>query len=208
MKISVSFTLLLLLGTVPPCESTDYQKTFPQDIYAALRELTASLVQLKADVRLLLTQEQAAQLKIEVDNWNQQLQVRQIAFSASLVDKSESFVGPSAMDTTLIFTYVPTNIGNAYNSTTGVFTAPVRGAYHFEWSVGANGGTSGAVLVKNSANVFLAYEQAAGFMSSSKAVALLLEVGDVVFVRVFVNTRAYDNLNHHTTFSGHLLFPM
>ncbi|KAF1378063.1 hypothetical protein PFLUV_G00185690 [Perca fluviatilis] len=190
MKISVSFTLLLLLGTVPPCESTDYQKTFPQDIYAALRELTASLVQLKADVRLLLTQ------------------VRQIAFSASLVDKSESFVGPSAMDTTLIFTYVPTNIGNAYNSTTGVFTAPVRGAYHFEWSVGANGGTSGAVLVKNSANVFLAYEQAAGFMSSSKAVALLLEVGDVVFVRVFVNTRAYDNLNHHTTFSGHLLFPM
>ncbi|TDH05319.1 hypothetical protein EPR50_G00143570 [Perca flavescens] len=190
MKISVRFTLLLLLGSVPPSESTDYQQTFPQDIYAVLRETTASLVQLKADMRLLLTQ------------------VRQVAFSASLVNTSYSVVGPSATDITLIFKFVVTNIGNAYNSTTGVFTAPVRGAYNFEWTVGANGGTSGAVLVKNSANVFLAYEQVAGFMSSSKAVALFLEVGDVVFVRVFVNSVVFDNLNHHTTFSGHLLFPM
>ncbi|XP_028450425.1 complement C1q-like protein 4 [Perca flavescens] len=134
--------------------------------------------------------------------------VRQVAFSASLVNTSYSVVGPSATDITLIFKFVVTNIGNAYNSTTGVFTAPVRGAYNFEWTVGANGGTSGAVLVKNSANVFLAYEQVAGFMSSSKAVALFLEVGDVVFVRVFVNSVVFDNLNHHTTFSGHLLFPM
>ncbi|TDH05368.1 hypothetical protein EPR50_G00143460 [Perca flavescens] len=220
MKISVSFTLWLLLGTVPASESTESQPASPPDIYAALREITASLVQLKADMRLLQTQEQAAQLKTEVDKQKtevdelkQQQQVRQVAFSASLhAGAGKSNLGPLPTDTTLIYKHVLTNIGNAYNSNTGVFTAPVRGVYNFEWTVGANGDNShasGAVLVKNSENVLLAYEnQAAGFMSSSKGVTLLLEVGDVVFVRLWRDSVAYDNLNHHTTFRGHLLFPM
>uniref|UniRef100_A0A8D0CVP0 Cerebellin 10 n=1 Tax=Sander lucioperca TaxID=283035 RepID=A0A8D0CVP0_SANLU len=199
MKISLSFMLFLLLGAVSPSESTDYQKSFPQDIYAALREMTASLVQLKADMRFLQT---TGTVMI----------FRQVAFSASLLAGGESVVGPSSSKITLIYKHVITNIGNAYNSTTGMFTAPVRGVYHFEWTVAANGDNShasGAGLVKNSEHVFLAYEyQATGFMSSSKAVALLLEVGDVVFVRMFVNSVVFDNGNHHTTFSGHLLFPM
>ncbi|XP_035864674.1 complement C1q-like protein 4 isoform X1 [Sander lucioperca] len=214
MKISLSFMLFLLLGAVSPSESTDYQKSFPQDIYAVLREMTASLVQLKADMRFLQTQEQAAQQKTEVDKLKKQLQVRQVAFSASLVVADPKTTGPFPTDTTLIFKHVVTNIGNAYNSNTGMFTAPVRGVYHFEWSVAAKGDNShgsGAWLVKNTQNVFMAYEyEAYGFMSSSKAVALLLEVGDVVFVRLVAegSNVAYDDKSHHTTFSGHLLFPM
>uniref|UniRef100_A0A8D0DFE4 Complement C1q-like protein 4 n=1 Tax=Sander lucioperca TaxID=283035 RepID=A0A8D0DFE4_SANLU len=233
MKIFVSFTLWLLLGSVSANESTDCQQTFPQDIYAALREMTASLVQLKADMRLqtqeqvqqktevekLKTEleklnkqqlEQAAQQKTEVDKQKQQQIVQQVAFTASLVVAGETTLGPLASDTTLIYKHVTTNIGNAYNSNTGVFTAPVRGAYYFEWTVGALGDNSypsAAVLVKNSENVFMAFEQqAAGFMSSSKGVTLLLEVGDVVFVRL--HGVAFDDYNHHNTFSGFLLFPM
>lgn len=95
-----------------------------------------------------------------------------------------------------------------------MFTAPVRGVYNFEWSIGAYAdGSHGSAgwLVKNSENVFMAWEkQTSGFMSSSKAVALLLEVGDVVCVRLVANggNVAYDDGSHHTTFSGHLLFPM
>ncbi|KAK7144071.1 hypothetical protein R3I93_015047 [Phoxinus phoxinus] len=95
---------------------------------------------------------------------------------------------------------------------TGIFTAPVRGVYNFEWSVGAYAnGThgSGACLFKNSENVSMAWErQKDGFMSSSKAAALLLEVGDVVFVSLVRENLAYDDGSRYTTFSGHLLFPM
>ncbi|TDH05322.1 hypothetical protein EPR50_G00143630 [Perca flavescens] len=134
-----------------------------------------------------------------------------VAFSAALLPGGQTATtGPFSTVTTLIFKHVVTNIGNAYNPNTGLFTAPVRGAYNFEWTVGSwqDGEESGGWLVKNSEYVFLAYKRGAGFLSSSKAATLLLQVGDVVSVRLMVNTVVFDNGNHHTTFSGHLLFPM
>ncbi|KAF1378042.1 hypothetical protein PFLUV_G00185480 [Perca fluviatilis] len=173
--------------------------------------------QQKAEVDKLKTEvdkqkTEVDKLKTEVDKQKQQQLVRQVAFSASLSGGESVTFGPFSSDTTLIYKYVRTNIGNAYNPTTGVFTAPVRGAYHFEWKVGAHGDRSypaAAWLFKNSLRVFVAYEkQADGFMSSSNGVTLLLEVGDRVSVRLWVWCKVYDNGNHNTTFSGHLLFPM
>ncbi|XP_039670651.1 uncharacterized protein LOC120567741 isoform X2 [Perca fluviatilis] len=235
MKISVSFTLWLLLVSVSANESSECQHTYLQDIYAALREMTASLVQLKADMRFLQAQEQAAQLKTEVDKLKQQ-QLEQAAQLKTEVDKlkqdlkeqaaqlktevdkqkqqqlGESNIGPFRSDTPLIYKHVTTNIGNAYNPNTGVFTAPVRGAYNFEWWVGAFGDgshASAAVLVKNSEKISLAYErQNQHFGTGSSGVTLLLEVGDVVFLRLVANSLVYDNANHHNTFSGFLLFTM
>ncbi|XP_028452020.1 complement C1q-like protein 4 [Perca flavescens] len=203
------------------------------DIYVALREMAASLCQLKEDMAVLQREATGqAQLKAEVDKLKaevdkqksevdkqktevdklkQQLQARQVAFSASLVAGSKSgqecTTGPFPTNTLLIYKHVPTNIGNAYNPNSGVFTAPVRGAYHFEWWVTEDygGHAASAVLVKNSENVFMAWEKHG---SASNGVTLLLEVGDVVFVRLVANTVARDNDNHHTTFSGFLLFPM
>ncbi|XP_039633702.1 complement C1q-like protein 2 [Perca fluviatilis] len=205
MKISVSFLLLLLLGAVPASES---QPMFPSHINTVLIQMSAWLVQMKADMTTGL-----AQLKAEVNTLKQQLQVQEVAFSVALLAGSgTATTGPFPMDTTLVYKYIPTNIGNAYNPNTGFFTAPVRGAYNFEWSVGAFGDGShgsGAWLVKNSEKVFLAFEQQKdGFMSSSKGVTLLLEVGDIVYVLLVANNLAFDDYNHHTTFSGFLLFPM
>ncbi|XP_028450819.1 complement C1q tumor necrosis factor-related protein 3-like [Perca flavescens] len=246
MKISVSVTLLLLLGSVSTSEGVEIQPASTPDINAELRELTASLVQLKADMTTGQAQQKAeadrlkaevdkqktevdrlkqqlqgqAELKAEVDKQKtevdrlkQQQQVRQVAFSASLYAGDQSAtIGPFNTFTALIYKHVPTNIGNAYNPTTGMFTAPVRGAYHFEWTVYAHGDgshPSGAWLFKNTEKVFYAHEyQAAGKMSASNGATLLLEVGDSVSVRPMLFSKLFDDVDHYNTFSGHLLFPM
>ncbi|XP_059193435.1 collagen alpha-1(VIII) chain-like [Centropristis striata] len=182
MKVTESFLLLLLLAACPMLKSTSASESPPPNIYDALRELKEEIALLKGT---------------------------QVAFSVSLLPSGSETQGPFPVLTTLIFKHVLTNIGDGYNKHTGVFTAPVKGAYHFEWHVGAHGYTAGGLLVKNSTPIFLAYEkQTAHFGTASNSATVLLEVGDTVVVRLWPHTKVYDNWNHHTTFSGHLLFLM
>uniref|UniRef100_A0A8C6UCL1 C1q domain-containing protein n=1 Tax=Neogobius melanostomus TaxID=47308 RepID=A0A8C6UCL1_9GOBI len=137
--------------------------------------------------------------------------VGQVAFSASLLESGSGTLGPFNTHTTLVFKHVVSNIGNAYSPHTGIFTAPVRGAYHFEFYVMAHGGSQnlGVVLLKNGEHIFIAGErQTDGFGTAANGVTLLLEAGDVVSLRLYSNHIIFDNENHHSSFSGHLLFPM
>ncbi|CAI5642581.1 unnamed protein product [Oreochromis niloticus] len=216
MKIIMFFPLLLLVCSVSADQTeTAGQQSNTQDIHAALRELTASLAVQNERITVLQreNQEQAAKLesqRTETDQLKQQLQVKQVAFSASLLDQGEGYTGPFNTQSTLIFKYVVTNIGNAYNPHTGIFTAPVRGAYHFVWTILAHvDGVAGAVLFRNGEPIFLAYgNQGSGDVSGSHGASLLLEVGDQVSVRLWKDAKIYDNQNHHNTFSGHLIFTM
>ncbi|XP_073325544.1 complement C1q-like protein 2, partial [Pagrus major] len=164
---------------------------------------TAELISIKA--RTNVTENQVEALKRDGE-------VKQVAFSASLLASGSGTVGPFNTHTPLVFRHVVTNIGNAYNPNTGFFIAPVRGAYHFEFYIfgwGHASHPSAAALVKNGQHIFMAYEhQPSGGAKSSNGVTLLLEVGDVVFMRHWANTRIYDSESRHTTFSGHLLFTM
>uniref|UniRef100_A0A672FXN3 C1q domain-containing protein n=1 Tax=Salarias fasciatus TaxID=181472 RepID=A0A672FXN3_SALFA len=190
-----------LLQTEPkgeePARTLNNQQSCTPDIHAVLREMSATLAGLKYEIRDLQRENEGK---------------TKVAFSASLLASGSGHTGPFDTHTTLVFKYVLTNIGNAYNPDTGFFIAPVRGVYHFEIKSGAYGHPShgsATVLVKNDQNVFAAWEhQTSGTMSSSNGVILSLEVGDVVFVRLWHHTRVYDNEHNHSTFSGHLIFTM
>ena len=94
---------------------------------------------------------------------------------------------------------------------TGFFTAQVRGVYQFSFFLhgGGAGHGTGAVLVKNGQPVVIAWEhQPTHSVNPSNGASLLLEAGDVVYVKLWQNAWIYDSQNHHSTFSGHLLFTM
>ncbi|XP_061571763.1 complement C1q tumor necrosis factor-related protein 3-like [Cololabis saira] len=173
-------------------------------------EQAAKLAEQAAE--LLTIKSRANTTENHVNALTREGEVKRVAFSASLLTSGEATIGPFNTDINLIFRNVVTNVGNAYNPNTGFFTAPVRGTYHFEFYIGGHGHPShanAAVLVKNGDPVFAAYDhQTSGFANSANGVTLLLEVGDVVFLRLPQNTRIYDNQNHQNTFSGNLLFIM
>ncbi|XP_038577864.1 complement C1q-like protein 2 [Micropterus salmoides] len=162
----------------------ELQKTEVDKLKQQLQAQAAELISVKT--RSNITENQVEALKRDGE-------VKQVAFSASLLASGSGTVGPFNTFTPLVFRHVATNIGNAYNPNTGFFIAPVRGAYHFEFYIVAHGHAShpsGAVLVKNGQHVFIAYEhQPSHYGTSANGVTLLLEVGDVVFLRLWVNTR-------------------
>uniref|UniRef100_A0A3Q3KGB5 C1q domain-containing protein n=1 Tax=Monopterus albus TaxID=43700 RepID=A0A3Q3KGB5_MONAL len=206
MKITV-VSLLLLVCSVSSEETTTKEQ--PQDIGAVVRELTAWLVQKEVEISSLQRENQVTAEPVFSLNF---LSVQQVAFSASLSAQGALTLGPFGTPTILIFKHVVTNIGNAYNPNTGVFTVPVRGVYHFEWHIGVIAEPShgsDAVLIKNTVPTFNTYEyQMSGYGSSSQGVNLLLEPGDILFLRIWPGSKIYDNDVHQTTFSGHLLFTM
>ncbi|XP_048011403.1 uncharacterized protein LOC125245017 isoform X1 [Megalobrama amblycephala] len=203
------------------------------DIHAALRKLAATVTEQKGKIRELTTTvtEQKeniraleTQLRDEMNKKNEEIsnltlgQVelrkenrdREIAFSAGLRESGDGYIGPFTDEITLTYRNVITNIGNAYNPITGVFTAPLKGAYMFRISVFSHGPTaSAASIYKNGERVVIAYAlQPQRELNASNGVVLILEVGDVVYVRLWPNTRIFDNNNNHSTFSGYLLFPL
>ncbi|XP_050991792.1 cerebellin-2 isoform X6 [Labeo rohita] len=138
-----------------------------------------------------------------------------VAFSVSLLTSfGPKSVGPFHNGLhTLIYKYVFLNIGNAYDPNTGIFTAPVRGAYAFRVFSKAFGNPERAVtagLFKNDQHIISTHgHQSGGFISSSNGVSLLLGEGDKVKVNLYPGQWIFDNgEHHHSTFSGHLLFPM
>ncbi|KAL1277345.1 hypothetical protein QQF64_024018 [Cirrhinus molitorella] len=205
-----------------------------------LRELTATVTEQKAEIRALetrlreelnkktdeisaLTQSQVEELRKEnremsdftrsqVEELKKENRDRQIAFSTSLMESGSGHVGPFTTDITLIYKNIFTNIGNAYNPITGVFTAPLKGAYRFTISVFGFGNPTNPThisIMKNGKIAVMAYaHQNQGSVKASNGVVLILEVGDVVHVRLGTNSRIYDNHNNHVTFSGYLLFPL
>ncbi|XDV25714.1 hypothetical protein PO909_029584 [Leuciscus waleckii] len=197
-----------------------------------IRELTATVTEQKANIRALETRlrdemnkkndvileelnkknDEISNLTLgQVEELRKENRDREIAFSASLMQSGSGNIGPFTTDITLTYRNVFTNIGNAYNPVTGVFTAPLKGAYMFRISAyGGGGGTAATVSIfKNGERMVMVHDfQAQDRSNSSNGVVLILEVGDVVYVRLGSGTWIYDDQYNCSTFNGFLLFPL
>ncbi|XP_057690155.1 heavy metal-binding protein HIP-like [Corythoichthys intestinalis] len=192
---------LVLLAAVAQCGPTPP----PLGSRAELENFRAAVEELKAERRAMMLRLEKAEKEL-----NAVRDTPKVAFAASLGGNGAQKTTSGNRD--LIYRDVLTNVGGAYNADTGEFTAPIRGVYYVRFT--ANAPTDfpmSAVMYKNGGEIeLIAHEQPSGEGSdtASNGAALLLEKGDKLKMVLWHNTQIWDNSNHHSTFSGFLLFPL
>uniref|UniRef100_UPI003AAD8916 uncharacterized protein n=1 Tax=Centroberyx gerrardi TaxID=166262 RepID=UPI003AAD8916 len=180
-----------------------------KEVVALGEELTVTKTELQLQKSKVEAQEtqlstQTAKLSVLEDR------VRpKVAFSAAL---PEGYLGPFNSDTTLVYSIVLSNAGQAYNPTTGIFTAPVSGVYYFRFTAFEHR-TSNWVAVElyhNSRGLMYASDvnDGLGYVHVSNGMVLQLQKGDVVYMRLISPSGVYETTKCRNTFSGFLLFPM
>ncbi|XP_061750877.1 uncharacterized protein LOC133549461 isoform X2 [Nerophis ophidion] len=132
-----------------------------------------------------------------------------VAFAAALTDSGS--VGPFDQETTLIFSKVFTNVGQAYDVTSGVFTAPVGGVYAFSFTAADFlKGYMGVTLYRNQQPIVFSLDlnDHGGYASVANGVLLGLEAGDHVRLSLPASYRLYDDARNFSVFSGFMLFAL
>ncbi|XP_063047861.1 cerebellin-3-like [Engraulis encrasicolus] len=121
-------------------------------------------------------------------------------------------IGQYSYDMTLIHQKVLTNVGQAYSTNSGMFTAPVRGVYFFTFTTYCwlTDMDTGVKLMKNREEMLLVWErQDKGDNEdyATNSAVLSLEMYDEVYLQLPKNFKVHANMwsNIHT-FSGFLLY--
>ena len=126
------------------------------------------------------------------------------AFFATLVRHIEH----TSRFQTIVFDTVETNIGDAYNATSGIFTAPTDGVYVFSATILSVPGHSASILYyKNHKNeVGFSFEPPSDkSVSAAKTIILELTRGDKVVLKIADLDDAILG-NGYSTFTGFLLW--
>ncbi|XP_030294736.1 complement C1q-like protein 3 [Sparus aurata] len=133
-----------------------------------------------------------------------------VAFYAGLTNAGQ--LGPYNTDITLNYSKVFTNIGNAYNPSTGFFTAPVKGVYNLQFTVfGYYASNSGVYVYKNNQKIMLNWERNSNDLVPeyfTNSLVLELTAGDVIYLVLPSGNSIFDDVNNYSTFSGSLLFTL
>ncbi|XP_052073078.1 complement C1q-like protein 2 [Mytilus californianus] len=134
----------------------------------------------------------------------------QVAFYAKL---SASLHGLSPHQTIIFDALVTTTQTSLYDTTTGIFTAPVSGMYVISWTANVDHQESQATeLMINGRSKAWSFADTAGsedrdYGSASQTVVLQVNKGENVWVRTGTNGKGDVSGNDYSTFSAFLLFP-
>ncbi|XP_076112102.1 complement C1q-like protein 4 [Mytilus galloprovincialis] len=122
---------------------------------------------------------------------------KSIAFYATL-SKSLTISGSS----TVVFDKIFTNTGDAYDSKTGIFRAPVKGLYYFDCTFLSFGTQLHLILMKNNNRLTYGHSfsnRDAGSMSGT----LELEIGDKVFIQHYPKSQVLQD--DYSSFTGYMI---
>ncbi|KAL0969397.1 hypothetical protein UPYG_G00226930 [Umbra pygmaea] len=203
------FPLALLVLCL--CLSTSWAQggSGDQDIWTELQNLKYKLAELRKE--LSFTNSELQNFKDQVDRLETaNAAMPKVAFSAGMSGTGD--VGTLEPNTPLIYSRVITNVGKAYNSLTGVFTAPVRGVYYFRFTAmaGRPNQRAGVQLYKNreliASNALFITEH--HFRYLSNGFVLFLEERDVVYMLLPAENSLHEAGSSSNTFSGLLVHPL
>ncbi|CAC5365372.1 unnamed protein product [Mytilus coruscus] len=108
--------------------------------------------------------------------------------------------------TNVKFEKIWTNIGNGYDPSTGIFTAPRQGIYHITAVVMSVSGQVFYLHLKHN-NEYTAgsWVSGDGYKTGTFDVVFSLQKGDTISVGSKRTSRVYSNSDNFNTFSGHLI---
>ena len=122
-----------------------------------------------------------------------------VAFTAKLNGHAENL----GLHQAIIFDVVQTNVGGAYSTDNGMFTAPAEGVYYFSATIMCHSGTFlEAEIVHNGNHVVYMYASDSNYEQGTNSAVLEVQEGDHVWVR---NARTESDKvygNDWTTFTG------
>ncbi|XP_040921381.1 heavy metal-binding protein HIP-like [Toxotes jaculatrix] len=173
-----------------------------------VQELTKEVTSHKEELDVSKTELQLTKNKLDEIQKTIAASDMKLAFSAGLSNSGK--IGPFNTETPLIYSRVFTNIGEAYNPTTGIFTAPIKGVYYFRFTAfnNKNGEWVAVNLYHNGQRILHNSELATGHTFIANGLILQLEQGSVVSMRLQQNCGLYDDSSTLNTFSGFLLYPL
>ncbi|XP_036975656.1 complement C1q-like protein 2 isoform X5 [Acanthopagrus latus] len=208
----------------PAEESTQQSmKQTACDVWMELRALRDMVVEQKVHMELL--QRENSDLQTRLSSSESELLISKsridqlerenaekpkVAFYAALTDART--LGPYNTDITLKYSKVFTNIGKAYNPSTGFFTAPVKGVYNLQFTVmGYDAGVISVQVYKNNQRIMYNWERNENDSVPeyfTKSLVLELTAGDEIHLVLPSGHSIFDDSNNYSTFSGSLLFTL
>ncbi|KAH3731189.1 heavy metal-binding protein HIP-like [Dreissena polymorpha] len=172
-----------------------------------ITELRTSFNDNQEKLKMLTTALMATKCTPTLAGFNESANNCRIAFHARLTKSIEN-LNPWQ---TIVFGQVQTNHGNAYASTTGIFTAKTPGVYVFYVHILGSTRNMEICLKKNEDCILYLYSQGtSSYGSDDNMVVVDLAVGDRVYV---VKHGAFGTAPfyvHHawTNFAGYMLYPL